>query len=296
MCAWLSTSTSMVFGSNGKSAALRASASRSPCTMPQSSRTRFPPTLTRWHEPVTSPAAPWNSISIRTLPAKGRAHYACRGGIAPPRPDDKSVPVEAHAHAQECILHQSRIAIHVQANGDRPLEEVLDDAVRQPVDRSQIRRADGAGLACAGHITAVVPVFARLQRPAVARLGSDIGRQFAVEWRPGGRINQRRIVQERVLDRQAFLDEEVRLACRSGFVAEVPTLESGGVETQDAVRAIGRQGDMADVGKIERGERRLRIQHDALVARVTARKSGAVFLQGDVLAAEDAVIHHIAPE
>src|SRR6185437_9915080 len=115
--------------------------------MPQSSRICFPPTITRWHEPVTSPAAPWNSISIARSQVLAARIMQRRGGCVPPRralpcPGSRSIAVKADAEDQRGIQRQSHVAVHIQSNCDRLLEELVDDAVRQAIVLAERRIAD----------------------------------------------------------------------------------------------------------------------------------------------------------
>src|SRR5690606_32576679 len=103
--AWLATTASRLAGSNGNAAALPASTSRLPCSIPQSSRTRRPATVTRCIEPVTPPAAPWNSISM--LPSLPLARPLCTHDLRQspgPRTGAYSArhcPARGHSHARE---------------------------------------------------------------------------------------------------------------------------------------------------------------------------------------------------
>src|SRR5690348_15565875 len=117
--------------------------------MPQSSRTVLPPALTRWHEPVTSPAAPRNCTSIRTLLEEGvrimQAAAALRRRDRVSR--FESVAVKADAGDDVPLRHQSGIPLDVQPQGDRVLEELVDDGLRQVVLQLQVLLADDAPLA-----------------------------------------------------------------------------------------------------------------------------------------------------
>src|SRR5699024_164146 len=62
ICAWLSSTHSMSLGSNGNGASLRASSSRPPWYMPQSSSTVCLEVEIMWQEPVTESTAPQNRI------------------------------------------------------------------------------------------------------------------------------------------------------------------------------------------------------------------------------------------
>src|SRR5688572_28809772 len=89
MCACESTTASMPRASKGNGSRLRASASRPPWIIPQSSRSSFAPIRMMWQEPVTSPAAPKNSSCMagRTLPsAEVRASQGSEGAVMAEKP------------------------------------------------------------------------------------------------------------------------------------------------------------------------------------------------------------------
>ena len=71
-CAWVRIAASRVSGSKAKGIRLRSTSSGEPWNMPQSTRTRRLPTVTRNWEPVTKPAAPRNWMLMLTGPPHGR--------------------------------------------------------------------------------------------------------------------------------------------------------------------------------------------------------------------------------